>query len=95
MELCRIAGYGNIMRYDGFTGFDGPSVPIPTGDPLWVLLGHSDCDGEIEVKDLTPLADRLEELLDKTTDEWVTFKIKQFVSGLRLAAASNEVVEFA
>ena len=31
-------------------------------DPLWVLLNHSDCEGEIELKDCRPLATRLREL---------------------------------
>lgn len=34
-------------------------------DPLVTLLLHSDCDGSIEVADLLPLANRLEELLPK------------------------------
>ncbi len=43
---------------EGFGGTTSwESIPF---DPIHVLLKHSDCDGFIEVKDLLPLADRLD-----------------------------------
>jgi hypothetical protein len=38
-------------------------------DPLVVLIAHSDCDGQLPVEVLLPLADRLEQLLDKFADD--------------------------
>jgi hypothetical protein len=71
-------------------------------DPLVYLLNHSDCDGQIEIHHLDPLANRLEELLPvletygdggghigKYAD-----KTRTFINGLRLAASRGEPVLF-
>lgn len=72
-------------------------------DPLVVLIVHSDCDGELPVAILTPLADRLESLLPKLPGEESDLghirggyqaMTKLFIAGLRLAASLNEPVEF-
>jgi hypothetical protein len=70
-------------------------------DPVHVLLYHSDCDGQIEVKDLEPLAKRLDEIIPLLPDEdagghignWRD-KTKQFAEGCRRALAANEPIEF-
>jgi len=70
-------------------------------DPLHVLLFHSDCDGQIEVEDLLPLAERLEQLIPLMKDEdagghtgnWCD-KTREFADGCRRAAAANEPLEF-
>ena len=70
-------------------------------DPLHFLLHHSDCDGEIPVELLEPIAQRLEEVLPKLPNEdagghignWHE-KTQKFIDGLRLAASLNEPVIF-
>lgn len=71
-------------------------------DPaLHFLLSHSDCEGDIPVEMLEPLAQRLEELLLLLPDEdagghignWRE-KTQKFIDGLRLAHSLNEPVEF-
>lgn len=70
-------------------------------DPLLVLIAHSDCDGEIVVRDTGPLADRIEDLIpviegDDGTPrkDWLLEKTRRFVEGLRRASAAGESVEF-
>lgn len=69
-------------------------------DPLFILLDHSDCDGNIEVKDQLPIAERLEAIADLLSDgtdkiKWnMREKAKQFAFGLREANLNNDVVEF-
>jgi hypothetical protein len=66
-------------------------------DPIMTLLLHSDCDGEIEVKDLLPLANRLELLIPKLTEQrpdWAPERAWTFINGLRAAHAAGEPVEF-
>ncbi len=71
-------------------------------DPLVSLLNHSDCDGEIPADECGPLADRMEELMpefEKCEAGWghcasVADKARQFIAGLRRAAAANEPVAF-
>lgn len=66
-------------------------------DVLYVLLDHSDCDGDIPVEYCAPIADRLEQLMpDLPRDlrwDWQE-KTQQFIDGLRQAAAANEAVDF-
>lgn len=70
-------------------------------DVLYLLLNHSDCEGEIETEVCAPLATRLEDLLPLLPDaddaghigNWRD-KTQKFIDGLRDAAAKGEVVSF-
>lgn len=70
-------------------------------DPLFILLNHSDSDGEIDADDCGPIADRLEELLPDLPEgdncghigNWKD-KTQSFIDGLRAASAAGEPVEF-
>jgi hypothetical protein len=69
--------------------------------PLHELLYHSDCEGEIPAESCGPIADALEAILPNmaTGDagghigDW-TAKTKQFIAGLRAAAAAGEPLGF-
>lgn len=78
-----------------------PVRPDGTPDPLIILMAHSDCEGILQKEFLTPIADRLEELLPLLADEeggghigLYADKTRQFIKGLRLAAKRNENVGF-
>ena len=62
-------------------------------DPLHALLDHSDCDGQIDVHDLIPIAARLENLLPRLAEDDKA-PTERWIKGLRLAASLNEPVEF-
>lgn len=70
-------------------------------NPLYELLFHSDCDGEIAADRCGPIADALEALIPLLPDEgagghighWRK-KTQQFVDGLRAAASAGEALEF-
>jgi hypothetical protein len=69
--------------------------------PLHELLFHSDCDGEIPTESCGPIADELEKLLPLLPGgeggghigNWRD-KTKQFIDGLRAAAAAGEPLGF-
>lgn len=71
-------------------------------DPLLVLLVHSDCDGIIQPEQAAPLADRLEELLPKLSEEnsfghlasGTKPACERFIAGLRYAVAQSETITF-
>ncbi len=70
-------------------------------DPLYALLSHSDCDGEIAPDDCAKIADRLEELLPKLPEGdagghigYWREKTKQFIDGCRAASAAGEPLDF-
>ena len=54
-------------------------------DPLEVLIVHSDCDGWIFPEDADPLADRLEEFIERVDADWQS-RVREFINGLRSAA---------
>jgi hypothetical protein len=70
-------------------------------DPLYKLLYHSDCDGEIAAKDCLAIAKRLEQLIPLLPDDdagghigvWKD-KTKQFAKGLRRAHRAKEALIF-
>ncbi len=75
-------------------------------DPLIVLFAHSDCEGIIKPEQAAPLADALEALLPKLTEEaapgfghihrrgGIKGCTEKFIAGLRTAVAANEPVDF-
>lgn len=65
----------------------------PPSDALIVLLAHSDCDGVIKAEHCGPLADRIEALLPSMVEHHADTS-RQFILGLRAAAAAGENVEF-
>lgn len=80
------------------------SLPIKWGSlkpsPLFTLLHHSDCEGELDWKDCGPIADALEELLPLLKGDRgghvgdVHEKTVTFIRGLRQAFDSKENVDF-
>ena len=56
-------------------------------DALLVLLVHSDCDGYLFPEHLSGVAQRLEEVLPKLSDEWTIQKTQQFIDGLHAASS--------
>jgi len=91
-----------MIEWDGVEpkNFDGQWDRAP-GDPLIVLIAHSDCDGVIHAEHGRPLADRLERLLPLLPEgdagghigDWRE-KTQLFIDGLREAARLGEDVEF-
>ena len=66
--------------------------------PLFVLLHHSDCEGDIAVEDLLPLAGSLETVLENVpeSEETAEFRTltRRFADGCREAAELGEPLEF-
>lgn len=86
-ELSEIVGFGGSTSWDAAPG-DRRLVP---------LLNHSDCDGEISPKDCVGIADALEELFPKLVNlpnDWAITAARNFITGARAAAASDEPLDF-
>lgn len=66
--------------------------------PINVLMNHSDCDGNIPSHICGPLADALQEIIDRMpkrgTYDQAQPATSRFISGLRKAAEAGEDVEF-
>lgn len=82
----------SMQRFGGSTSWD-----IFAKDPIRILLEHSDCEGDIAVADLLPLAGRLDEvakLLDDCTEDDFAAEARRFAAGCRLAESRGEPVRF-
>ena len=69
------------------------------GVPLNVLMGHSDCDGDIAADVCARLADALEDLANRRMPRRALYDemrppTERFIAGLRLAASRGEPVRF-
>lgn len=75
--------------------------PTEKDDPLWALLHHPDCEGELAPAQCKGIADRLQELLPQmcadlygTENEWMALKAGIFIVGCRAAVEAGENIEF-
>ena len=67
--------------------------------PLNVLMTHSDCDGEIAAEVCAPLADALQDLMERRMPQRAMYDTvrpatERFIAGLRRAAEAGEPVGF-
>lgn len=89
-----------ILR--SLVGMQGIPWTVLGSDPLVHLLDHSDCNSEIAVEHLFPLADRLAELIPGLEQMGnggghignYADATRKFIAGLRLAANRGEPVRF-
>lgn len=105
MKFRRVIAKAVGITLDHMEGFASDSAighirwETLTPDPIHTLLNHSDCDGYIEVADLIPLAERLEQIGPTLPDcpDWPDYyrdRAATFAKGLRQAWDAKERVEF-
>jgi hypothetical protein len=105
LSIARVMGF-DLNKMEGVCP-DGIPWSLLRPDPLWVLLSHSDSEGDIEVEHLLPLADRLDQLMPEfekfdagnapaghLASLGIAGAAKRFADGCRRAAESGEKVEF-
>lgn len=97
--VAKAAGI-DLDKMEGF-GEEGVQWDTLRPSPLWKLLHHSDCDGEIAPEDCAGVADALEDILPKLPEtgeghlsHGVRAAAEQWIKGLRAAAAAGEPVKF-
>jgi hypothetical protein len=88
-EICKQAELGDLKDYYGFGG----DKQWDENHPLFPLLYHSDCDGEIKWEDCKGIADALNEILPKITD-WYVGKTINFINGCMSAYEVKENIDF-
>lgn len=101
--LAEAAGLPRLVTIEGFASRPRWRWEDLPEDPIIALLNHSDCEGELPVEVLIPLADRLDELAEvldaaQRADEdsfggWGP-SAPRFAEGCRRAAAEGVPVEF-
>ena len=96
----------NLHIMEGYV-VDGLPWPSRDDEPLVSLLYHSDCQGDIPVEELIPLANRLDEVATLieagpvpaegghlARNGGTVAAARTFAEGCRLAAGHGEPVEF-
>ncbi len=93
--IAKVVGI-DLHKMQGFGEYGDADIPWASlpADPLWTLLNHSDCDGELLAKDCVPIAERLEAIAPALANLGYAESALTFARGLRLAAERGENVEF-
>jgi hypothetical protein len=96
--LAKAAGLPDLDSMEGFGSLSPIRWDSLPPDPIHVLLNHSDCEDDIAVEHLVPLAERLDSLAlvleqDPEGARWAK-SARQFAAGCRDAADEGVPVEF-
>lgn len=102
-RLAEVAGIPDLELMEGF-GYGDNTGKIKWESlkerPLHILLNHSDCDGQIEVPDLSPLIEDLTSLLPLLDGDGgghiggYRDKTQQFIDGAKLALEKGQPLLF-
>lgn len=109
-HVAEKAGLPPLRTMVGFQSYFDPNATanpvawdsVEAAPALKVLLMHSDCEGDIAVEHLVPLAEELERLADMMVNEGTVGHIRdgmksttlQFAAGCRRAAEAGEPLRF-
>ena len=91
-ELAAIALGIDLRAMVGFGG-DKPWDPH-TAHPLYPLLNHSDCDGELSPAECRKVAPALAEYAGKLADEYDQRMAGRLASAMEVCAAHHAPLEF-
>ncbi|MDW0314049.1 MAG: hypothetical protein QN716_01620 [Nitrososphaeraceae archaeon] len=87
--ICLRAGLGDLLEYEGYGGEKSLASIKDTG--LFILLNHSDCDGEMLPAECKLVADSLTKLLPRLSGDYgghigdIKDKTIHFIDGCLLA----------
>lgn len=90
-----LANLANLPDLDNMEGFRGAIKWNLYKDDIIPLLRHSDCDGELTVKECLQIIPRLSKLIDPLSDEdYVKFKGKQLIESMEEAVENKDSLRF-
>lgn len=96
-EIAKLSGIPKLSEMEGFGG----NIVWDIEHPLYALLNHSDCDGELTPDECKKTAEGLQIVYDKMDDAQfgghignIKNKTKQFIDGCLLAHSLNEPIDF-
>jgi len=94
-RISETLGYGDLK-----TMYDEGSHTAMQDEPIYPLINHSDCDGELTVKEMEMIIPQLESILtmwadkDKENVDGDVLRGRDLVEGMKDAIESDEVLEF-
>lgn len=90
-KLTETLGYAVLLS----TMYDDGSYTCMRNEPIWPLIDHSDCDGELTVEEMQQIIPQLENIINRW-DEHDYDKVHGFelIESMREAIAENEPLEF-
>jgi len=95
-----------ITKHLGYTKtlsemYDDGTYDVMQNEPIWPLINHSDCDGDLTVKEMKQIIPQLREILlvwEKATPDQTGFyetnRTKAFIESMEVAIEENEPLEF-
>jgi hypothetical protein len=85
--------YGTFGEWRMMLANIAAELELPPDSSLYILLNHSDCEGEIATEYCDPIANELIKLLPHMHRNWLG-RTAQFIAGLHAAAYSHESLDF-
>jgi hypothetical protein len=92
-DLFEYAGYEMRCKKDLQKQSSGLALENIDDDGIYILMNHSDCDGEIRWVDCKLVADSLRSLAGKIDGYYLT-KLAEFIKGCDLAHSKKEDLLF-
>ena len=75
--------------------YDDGSYTRMKNEPIWPLINHSDCDGELTVEEMQQILPQLEDLVNRWDDhEYDKITGLQLIEGMKDAINNDESMEF-
>lgn len=81
--------------------YDNNTYDVMEKEPIWPLINHSDCDGDLTVKEMKQILPQLisivniwEEQPDDSAGKFEIERTNAFIDGMEEAVAANETFEF-
>lgn len=90
----RLAATVGIIDFSKIERTDDKRLYKIKNDPLYYILAHSDCDGNLTVEECRKLAPRLKEVLSTWPDDYDKLMGLKLVDGMLNAVENNEPLEF-
>jgi len=81
--------------------YDNGTHDVMENEAIWPLINHSDCDGELTVKEMKQIlpqliliVDQWKELPDGSACKYEIDRTNAFIDGMEVAVEANETFEF-
>lgn len=90
-KLTETLGYTCSLR----TMYDDGTYMRMKNEPIFPLINHSDCDGELSVEEMQQILPQLKDIIERwEDDDYDKSQALQLIEGMEYAVASNEPMEF-
>jgi len=75
--------------------YDNGTYTLMCEEPIYPLIDHSDCEGELLIGEMKQIVPQLKEIVEKWSDgDYDKARALELIEGMEYAIESNEPLEF-